>query len=493
MKAILLARVSTEEQREAGNSLPAQLKRLEDYCKSKGFDVIQTYSFDESAYKKNRKEFDKFVEHLLKTKEPLVAVIDKVDRLSRDFFDKRIGELYNKATIGEIEIHFVNDAQILNINTGASEKFTFSIKLGLAKYYSDAISDSVKRSREQMIREKKILGKVPYGYKNERTDDDKQNVVVNRVEAEKVLQLFTLYAGGNYSIDRLSDYSKDNWGVRIPSTSVERIISNKFYIGINTYKKTGEEYPHKYEQIIPKYLFDKVQEVKEGKSNFKGKNKTTPASYYSGSIIKCSVCGCAISPEYKKKIKKFMYSCTQSKRKHGAKYIMESVLTDQLADAFSYLSVTDEVSNKILEGLKNLNESKFYFTEEKKEELNKQKTTLNKSLQVATNKYLSGNTSITDKEYEENRQQILKNIELVNRQIEAIEQVDESFYITAKSVLAISRKAKELFLSSEVDERKALLNNVLLNLTWNGEKLSYSYKKPFDIIAEFNESPIWGG
>jgi DNA invertase Pin-like site-specific DNA recombinase len=31
MKAVILARVSTEEQKEAGNSLPAQLHRIEDY------------------------------------------------------------------------------------------------------------------------------------------------------------------------------------------------------------------------------------------------------------------------------------------------------------------------------------------------------------------------------------------------------------------------------------------------------------------------------
>jgi len=34
MKAILIARVSTQEQQEAGNSLPAQISRLEQYCQS---------------------------------------------------------------------------------------------------------------------------------------------------------------------------------------------------------------------------------------------------------------------------------------------------------------------------------------------------------------------------------------------------------------------------------------------------------------------------
>lgn len=32
MKAVLIARVSTKEQKEAGNSLPAQVAMLEKYC-----------------------------------------------------------------------------------------------------------------------------------------------------------------------------------------------------------------------------------------------------------------------------------------------------------------------------------------------------------------------------------------------------------------------------------------------------------------------------
>jgi DNA invertase Pin-like site-specific DNA recombinase len=37
MKAIIIARVSTEEQKEAGLSLPAQVTRLEKYCHNKGY------------------------------------------------------------------------------------------------------------------------------------------------------------------------------------------------------------------------------------------------------------------------------------------------------------------------------------------------------------------------------------------------------------------------------------------------------------------------
>ena len=58
MNAILIARVSTEEQKEAGNSLPAQLARLEKYCRNKGLEIIKEFSFNESAYATERGEFD---------------------------------------------------------------------------------------------------------------------------------------------------------------------------------------------------------------------------------------------------------------------------------------------------------------------------------------------------------------------------------------------------------------------------------------------------
>jgi len=41
MKAILIARVSTEEQKEAGNSLPAQVAPLEKYCPGKDFPSLK--------------------------------------------------------------------------------------------------------------------------------------------------------------------------------------------------------------------------------------------------------------------------------------------------------------------------------------------------------------------------------------------------------------------------------------------------------------------
>src|SRR3989344_5276711 len=90
MKAVIIARVSTEEQKEAGNSLPAQVARLKSYCERKGFEIIKKFSFDESAYKNNREEFDSILDYIIGLKETVAACFDKVDRLSRNVFDMRV-------------------------------------------------------------------------------------------------------------------------------------------------------------------------------------------------------------------------------------------------------------------------------------------------------------------------------------------------------------------------------------------------------------------
>src|SRR5581483_6454277 len=201
MKAILIARVSTEEQREAGNSLPAQVARLEKYCQNKGLEILQSYSFDESAYTNDRSEFDRIIDIILDQKEKVAVCCDKVDRLSRNVFDKRISLLYEKALNDELELHFISDCQIITSRISAVEKFNFSISLGLAKYYSDTISDNVKRAMEQKVRKGEWLAKAPFGYKNIRHPDGMADVIVDDYQASLIKKLFELYATQAYSME----------------------------------------------------------------------------------------------------------------------------------------------------------------------------------------------------------------------------------------------------------------------------------------------------
>lgn len=108
MKAVILARVSTEEQKEAGNSLPAQQERLRKYIERYELDLIEEFIFDESASKEQRTEFSKVLNFLGNQKETIALCCDKIDRLSRDFL-LGVTELERLRRLGKIELHFASD------------------------------------------------------------------------------------------------------------------------------------------------------------------------------------------------------------------------------------------------------------------------------------------------------------------------------------------------------------------------------------------------
>jgi len=58
-------------------------------------------------------------------------------------------------------------------------------------------------------------------------------------------------------------------------------------------------------------------------------------------------------------------------------------------------------------------------------------------------------------------------------------------------VLSISRRAKEIFESSEPNEKRAFLNYLLQNPTVDGKNLEYTIRSPFNLALELADNPNW--
>ena len=107
--------------------------------------------------------------------------------------------------------------------------------------------------------------------------------------------------------------------------------------------------------------------------------------------------------------------------------------------------------------------------------------------------YLIQKKRITNDFYEEKmRQYDLDTVEL-DEKIKRVEKVESSFYVTAGYIIELTKNSSKLFEVSKEEERRLLIKTVLLNITWDGEKLYYDYNSPFDLIVKLNESTDWGG
>ena len=99
MKAFLIARVSTEDQKEA---LPAQIYNLNDYAQRQHFSETELIEIQESAYKGGRESFVEVIDKIKNCTQIVAVVLDKVDRLTRDSGDEATRSLVNLYRAGKV-------------------------------------------------------------------------------------------------------------------------------------------------------------------------------------------------------------------------------------------------------------------------------------------------------------------------------------------------------------------------------------------------------
>lgn len=487
MKAIILARVSTEGQKEANNSLPAQEFRLKEYCKNHNFEVIKTFSFDESAYKRNRKLFESVLEYIKKQNEKVVLCCDKVDRLTRGF-SKEMLDIEYLRTSGKLELHFASEYLSLTSEAPATNIYHYHNSIVLSAFYSNCIRDNVKRAFDGMVRNGKIIGKAPYGYKNITNPDGTKDVIVIPYELNIVKEIYCLYSNGSYSEATLRKKIFEDHNIKMHKSKMQRILSNPFYCGYR--ERKGVLYSHNYPAIIDKEMWDKVQALKNGYNTRNSKKEGLPFIYKG--IMRCAECGCAITVE-KHKGKYIYYHCTDYFKKHTSKLemIREEELTEQFAKVFEGIKLPEKLVNDIKETLQASNSSKAEIRKEEVNILRQKIDALDKKIKISYDDRVIGRITpeMYDKIYKDSMD------EKVNLQasLQRLDKADEDYYITANCLLTICEQAKDLFKNSKLQEKRDMINLVLSNCTLDGKKVLYEAKKPFDSILNLAKNEQWGG
>jgi hypothetical protein len=98
---------------------------------------------------------------------------------------------------------------------------------------------------------------------------------------------------------------------------------------------------------------------------------------------------------------------------------------------------------------------------------------------------------ITKDEYDKKVKEIKERQYDINLQIEDHTRADESYYLTASTILNLAKGAFDIFESSEPTEKRALLNYLLQNPEVEGKKLTFSLRFPFNYMVDFSKQPTW--
>jgi DNA invertase Pin-like site-specific DNA recombinase len=338
-KAIILARVSTEDQAENDHySIPAQLRNMQEYVKNGGRfktlkEIVEEILIEgESAFKGKRSQFRQTLEIVEKHDEPIAVIFDVVDRFSRRYdelleFDKLREE-------GMVELHFVNQGfqgLVIHRNSTQEELATWEEEVTFARKFSRKTSANVRRSiREKLQSGKFPGGLVPVGYVNtkQQTENGRfvKKIEVDKEKARFVRKCFTLFSTGKYTLETLTkemrrlgfttktkkirsngQYSrlKKREPKLVTETDIYGILTNPFYFGKFNYlnHETGERelFPAEglatnYEPIMDSFkVFEKVQKLLN--RNNTRKNGFKHNSFKFAKLLTCRFCGATLTAE----------------------------------------------------------------------------------------------------------------------------------------------------------------------------------------------------
>jgi DNA invertase Pin-like site-specific DNA recombinase len=263
MTGVIYARYSSDNQRE--ESIEGQLRECKEFAVKNDITILGTY-IDRalSAKTDNRPEF----QHMIKDSEKNmfdVILVWKLDRFARNRYDSA----HYKAILKKNGVKVVSATE--TISQGAEGILLESLLEGYAEYYSAELSEKVIRGmKENALKCKYNGGTLPIGY----VVDEEKNFQIDPLVAPIILDAFKRYADGATMKDIVDELklkgvrTKKNGEVSI--NSVTRMLHNRKYIGEYSYRDVVV--PDGIPAIVPKNLFDKVQEKLT-------KNKKAPARH----------------------------------------------------------------------------------------------------------------------------------------------------------------------------------------------------------------------
>lgn len=483
-KAWLIARVSDPSQRSA---LPAQILRLNEYSQKLGFNST-LHSFDETAYKDDRKKFQEIVNEIAHYEDDLgIVVFDKIDRFTRDASSEVVRILKERVREGRLELHFPSDGLIFHKDSPACDKTRLGMGMVFGEYYSAAISDNVKRKIEQKLHDGEWPGKAPIGYLNITKPDGTKDIIPDPERKGYIQRIFELRNEGE-TFRSLAKILKEegltaNSDRRKPvsRSQIEGILKNPFYYGEMRYK--GRIYAHRYEPIIGKIDFLNAQEVNRRQLQNKNK-KDVKRRYAFNGVAKCAVCGCSMS-SYMAKGHTYM-KCSGAKGHCPGTNVSEEEVEGQLNDIFDHLVPDTETCERIYAELaKRRNNSQQYFVNSIEEVRQNIKKITTKESTLYEDR-LCGR--ITVDVYDKIANDLKDEREQYERQLLNLTANDKSFELDATTLLWVAQHARELYKGLKVEQKTRFLNLLLSNLQIKQKMVLPSLLEPFKSLFEVSKS-----
>lgn len=295
MRYFLYCRKSTESEDRQVLSIESQRREAERvFAAQAGIVIVRQYEESKSAKAPGRPVFDEMV-RAIEAGEADGIIAWAPDRLARNSIDGgRLIYLLDTGALRDLKFAtytFENNSQ---------GKFMLQIMFGQSKYYSDALSENVKRGNRTKVENGWRPGLAPFGYLNDRNS---KTIVPDPTYAPIVQRIFQLVLEGK-SPRQIARIARDDWrfvtpirrrkgGRSLEMSSVYYLLNNPFYAGILLWQ--GRVHQGRHEALVSVEDFEAVQRCLALNETPRPKALVFP---YRG-LLRCGGCQRLMTAEHK--------------------------------------------------------------------------------------------------------------------------------------------------------------------------------------------------
>ena len=273
--AVIYARYSSSKQND--ESIEQQVAVCQTYATEHGYKVMQVYSDRAVTGTDDKRESFQRMIRDSELGQFGVILAYKSNRISRDMLQAL---QYQQLLTGRgIRIVYARE----EFDNTATGRFMMRNMMNMNQFYSENLSEDVKRGMNMGAKEGKAMSKPPFGYKIENGQ-----FVIDPERVGIVREIFDMYLSGavvSEIVDRYKSVTKRN-GTHLVEHTIRSMLSNPFYVG--EYSWNGIEYKN-IPAIIDRDAYDQVQKLRASNVQHPFRHQQSEDYLLSG-LLWCDTC-----------------------------------------------------------------------------------------------------------------------------------------------------------------------------------------------------------
>lgn len=461
-KALIYARVSTDEQAQEGMSIDTQINRCTRWAEENDYSIVGIYKDEgKSATNMNRASLKDLLGRV-QDREGLDAILVlDTDRIARNTLD----HLTIKSLLQKANVPLISISQPM-IDDSPEGNLIDTIIASVNAFQSQITGRKVSKVAEEKAKAGYYPGKPKTGYMNVISSNpkgkfDKRVIDIDPERGRYITQAFALYSTGNFSLKSLSNHLfeigfRSNTGGQVGISLLAYCLRDPLYLGRIPWK--GIIYEGHHPALTDEETFNKCQEIMTAHNQNASRQRVH--NYLLRGFVYCADCGKRLWADKHTKKSGLVFEYYFCKTCGKDSYEAVGDIENQVEEWFGAIQITKTYAEELVEKAKQILDDFRSNSDNETQTLTNRKSKIEAAIREAEDNWLIYK-KLTQEQYQNIYDRYGADLKSIDKQLNLQVANHAKSIKTVQRLMALARNIKQAYHDAE-----PALKRFYLGLFW---------------------------